>query len=383
MKKFFIVYLASLILASLQAGNISFNETYYMLKRGDIWDLTVSVAEKVTVELRCERSGKTSTVAQTDGKYRIQIARDGFYTILVKDSSGTVLKSHEVAVVSRIPDLVFWDCPVSQRYVTDRQIWPKKDGQNWLKRQVSNLNWAPGRKGHPAGVTAMTQKYVDRMKNFDGILIDEFYMVKNYYPYQLDTVCPAIRAAAKQQPNKKIYVWITTPDPTCTVINETIKETVSLALIEVYIADFTSYKAIAAEFELAKKSGWADKAIIGLGIGSKWITTGKEAFRQIREVKMSIPEIRGIGFFGGGNNAIVMRGIDEGIRQYFIMPVIMYKTNGKSISNFGSMEAQQLEIIYCDGSKEMIASLPVGKTLILNKEIARVSESKHYTILEK
>ena len=375
MKKFFITWLWALLAVPLLAENITFSETYYMLKRGDVWNLTISGAENISVNLRCERTGKISRITPVNGTYQIKTDNDGFYTLLIKDPAGKELKSHEFAAVSRIPDLVFWDCPVGQRYVTDRQIWPDKDGQDWLHRHVSNLRWAPGLKGRPADLAAMTQKYAERLKEFDGILIDEFYMVKDFYPYQLDVVSPAIIAAAKQQPHKKLYAWMTTPDPDCTVINEAIKAAVDLVLVEIYIGNFMGYDAISGEWDLAVKSGWADKAIVGLGIGRDWITTGKEAFNQIREVKKRIPESRGIGFFGDGSNAIVMRGIDEGIRKYFIMPVVMYQPNGKTVSNSGSMEARQLEVICQDGSKVVINSLPVGKTVTLDKAIDRIPAS--------
>ena len=78
-----------------------------------------------------------------------------------------------------------------------------------------------------------------------------------------------------------------------------------------------------------------------------------------------------------------MRGIDEGIRKYFIMPVVMYQPNGKTVSNSGSMEARQLEVICQDGSKVVINSLPVGKTVTLDKAIDRIPASKYYTVLEK
>ena len=80
MKKFFITWLWALLAVPLLAENITFSETYYMLKRGDVWNLTISGAENISVNLRCERTGKISRITPVNGTYQIKTDNDGFYT---------------------------------------------------------------------------------------------------------------------------------------------------------------------------------------------------------------------------------------------------------------------------------------------------------------
>ena len=367
-------------------GNIEVGWSHSLPLAGEKLLITVKGAPPgFSAEVTSPRDGQQQPVALQAAGNKLEMLpeEDGFYELALYGPDRTLLEKIEFPVLGRQIHIIFWDCPTTQRYVSARQIWPEKDGDFWLTRGTLNLTWAPGLKARPADKEALTGKYARRMQESDGILIDEFYMGNpEYYPYQCQTVCPAIADARIQVPDKKIYAWTASIDPECSTINQCIADSIDLIIMETYMASFLQYRRIAARHRAAVESGWAEKSIIGLGIGEDWITTGKEAAQQIQSTKEQLPDNAGIAFFGDGSRQEIMHAIDQSVRQYYLMPVLRLDKDRRRLSNFGGMTARGVKYEDAEGRLLTLAELAPTQSTDLGKTGCTLQKEPHYTILE-
>ncbi len=349
--------------------------------------LYIDLPELTEAAIRCVGvdGSATATVnvepAAAGTRFKIDFPTDGFYKLTVADRFGTVVAAREIPVLGRSVQVVFWNCPVQQKYVTARQIWPE-DGTRWSDRGVINLCWAPGLKAHPAPVAELSRKFIDRLNGYGGIFIDEFYMSKEQLPYQIETLCPAVQIARRNCPKQKIYAWITAIDPECKPINTVLRECVDWVVIEVYLESFVQYQAFSREYEAAYKTDLASKSVIGLAVDPRWINTVKEARSQIMEVKKRLPESPGIAFFGSELHPRIFAVIDTAVMEFYIMPVLRLAKDGKSVTNYGGMTARDVHYRDITGRDCVIPVIAPGIRIELPGTAIELNTDRGYTVLE-
>lgn len=334
----------------------------------------VGVGSSVTAAVNAEPSAAGT-------RFKIDFPADGFYKLTVADRFGTVVANREIPVLGRPVQLIFWNCPVQQKYVTARQIWPE-DRTHWSDRGVIKLCWAPGLKAKPAPVAELSRKFIDRLNEHGGIFIDEFYMTKEQLPYQVETLCPAVRIARQTCPKQKIYAWTTTIDPECKPINAVLRECVDWVVIEVYLENFVQYQTFSREYQAAYKADLASKSVIGLAVDPRWINTTKEARSQIMEVKRRLPESPGIAFFGSELHPKIFAAIDMAIMEFYIMPVLRLSKDGKFVTNCGGMTARGVHYRDIAGRDCVIPVIAPGTRIELAENATELQAGRGYTILE-
>jgi len=284
--------------------------------------------------------------------------RNGFHRAAFELVAPECRVTREVAVTKDDVWFVWFGAPKDFKWCNIPTTVRPDDEAWWLRRGAIPAGW----KGGVCYKKWPVERFVENWGAADRIAIDEVGGPGE----DTDKFIEAWRRLKRQKPHQWIAVWFMGAHHYWADV----KDVVDLFVPEIYLnyrgnnlGQYDSY------FRVTREAGVMDRMIPGLGINEvkdkktkrvKCSPTKQDVLRQIRYVKRTAPELKGIGFFTSGGAAWgVAEYADELCGAYYVKPVLTIcdaaaplrvsgapveerRTVSVTLKNVGNMDAEDV-----------------------------------------
>lgn len=312
---------------------------------------------QVTVTMRFARNGqrlgegtratrqlKLEPGASADFSFEWTAPRNGYCRMVWEIEAAGPQSVRQIAVTQRDVYLVWFGAPTEFRWCNVPTTVRAEDVNWWLRRGAIPASW----KGGVCYKEWPVERFVENWGAVDWIAIDEAGG-----PGEVtDKFIKAWKRLKQQKPHQWIAVWYMGAHEYWTEV----KDLVDLFLPEIYLnyrgnhlGQFDGYLSV------ARRAGAIDQTIPALGINQIKTEDGRvtnsptkaDVLRQVRYLKRTAPELRGIAFFNAyGAAPGVAEYADALCEDYFIKPVLSIQHLAHPIEVSGSLtEAKRVATV--------------------------------------
>ncbi|MGD9495514.1 MAG: hypothetical protein AB7Y46_04290 [Armatimonadota bacterium] len=338
--------------------------TMRVARRGEALGEPVAQTQTLTLEAAADEQ---SLGGRADVSFEWTPSRNGWYRV-VFEIPGVCRVEREIAVTQRDLWFAWFGAPQQFRWCNVPTTVKDEDEAWWLRRGAIPAHW----KGGVCYQDRPVEWFVQSWGAHDWIAIDEVGGPGE----ATDKFIAAWRELHARKPDQWIGVWYMGAHAYWAEI----ADLVDLFLPEIYLnyrqdhlGQFDAY------LRTARAAGVIDRTLPALGINQRKDARGlvivsptrEDVLRQVRYLKRTAPELRGLAFFNSGACAPgVAEYADELCGRYYVQPVLTIENVAEpialtkdgtrataSIRNVGGMDAEAGAVEWCVGRPEAGARL--------------------------